>query len=524
MKKLFILIFSLMTVMLFTTSCDENDSIVMDIDTNNKIFTTDMSEEELKERIHLTRIDEDGNTKEIKNFDLIFGFSEGLCEVVVEYKDSLHSKKVFFVEKNKLSYEGDFVFYEYNDKDYLLQYNGNATELVLPVRNKKYIIFDEVFAYNSALQSVDISDSVIGIGKDAFLECKSLKRVHFGNSVKFVCTSAFTSCTALEYVGTDSLDAWCGIKFDHHDVLGNFDSSTTTNIGEVYFVFAEMPGVMIDIESGEIVEVERPIVASNPLEIAKSLYVNGKHITDVVIPESVTKIHTGAFFGSDIKSVTIHSNVQSIGNYAFGNCENLEKIEINALNEDIAASVRLAFGTSCPAINEYNGGRYIGNAENPYAFFIQQKDTTCTKTDIHEKTEAICSHAFENAENIKEIHLPDSVEFIAPRALTAPNVTKITFGKSVRYIGACPVANERVFKIFFEAIPEKANWYYVNKFDDKVSIDHQTAYEYFEKYEFSNDLNGQDRWKYREYMEEMKNKEFFLNELYNNELFRETSE
>lgn len=470
MKKLLILIFSIVTLMLFVTSCGKSKIIHMDIDTNNRIFTTDMSEEELKKHISLTMIDEDGESKELKKFDLRCDFSEGLCEVFAEYKDFVLSEKVFFADKNKLSYEGDFVFYEYEDKDYLLQYNGDAAELTLPVRDKKYSIYDGVFADNATLQSVNISSSVIGIGENAFFNCKSLRRVDFSDSVKFVCQNAFSNSTALEYVGTSSLDAWCGIKFNFYDIFTDPDSNVhmiEINLGN--WVQLGTPVIIIP-DNMYAIETEPVVYASNPLEIAKSLYVNGEHITDLVIGESVTQINSNAFNGSDIKSVVIHSNVKSIASGAFVNCENLKRVEVNAMNASIVNSIKYAFGANCPAFNEYNGGLYLGSSENPYVFFIKQKDTACTASDIHPETKAICIDAFQAAKGIRSINLPDSVEFIAFHALATEERVHITLGNSVRYVGAHSVNSEPEFQELLDNLPEKEKWYYENDSGDKVFI------------------------------------------------------
>ena len=50
----------------------------------------------------------------------------------------------------------------------------------------------------------------------------------------------------------------------------------------------------------------------------KNLYLNGTLITDLVIPDGVTSIGDGAFYGcSGLTSVTIPDSVTSIGDYAF---------------------------------------------------------------------------------------------------------------------------------------------------------------------------------------------------------------
>ena len=58
------------------------------------------------------------------------------------------------------------------------------------------------------------------------------------------------------------------------------------------------------------------------------LYIDGKLVTDVVIPEGVTEIKDYAFRYANITSVTIPDSVTSIGMYAFDGCDNLKTIRI----------------------------------------------------------------------------------------------------------------------------------------------------------------------------------------------------
>ena len=59
-------------------------------------------------------------------------------------------------------------------------------------------------------------------------------------------------------------------------------------------------------------------------------------MTDLIIPEGVTKIGDYAFYGcSGITSVTVPNSVTTIGNYAFSHCTNLNKIYWNVQNAEI---------------------------------------------------------------------------------------------------------------------------------------------------------------------------------------------
>lgn len=101
----------------------------------------------------------------------------------------------------------------------------------------------------------------------------------------------------------------------------------------------------------------------NPLCHAHHLYLGEEEIKDLVIPNSVTSIGNGAFFGcSDLTSVTIPNSVTSIGDSAFCYCTDLTSVIIgNGIKEvNSAAFARCTnltdvycYAESVPTTNSY---------------------------------------------------------------------------------------------------------------------------------------------------------------------------
>ena len=134
-----------------------------------------------------------------------------------------------------------------------------------------------------------IKEGTTCVGNEAFLNCNGLTSITVPQSVACVDYEAFHNCTSLTAVHITNLEAWCGIEFKN--------------------------------EGGS--------KSSNPLFYAHHLYLDGKEVTDLVIPEGVTSIGNFAFdYFTDLTSVTIPDGVTNIGACAFRGCENLTNVII----------------------------------------------------------------------------------------------------------------------------------------------------------------------------------------------------
>lgn len=71
--------------------------------------------------------------------------------------------------------------------------------------------------------------------------------------------------------------------------------------------------------------------ASNPLNNAHNLYLNGELVTELAIPDGVTRIGNFAFTGCySLTSITFPGSVTSIGDHAFAQCNGLSDIDCYA--------------------------------------------------------------------------------------------------------------------------------------------------------------------------------------------------
>lgn len=158
--------------------------------------------------------------------------------------------------------------------------------------------------YGSAFTSVIVPDSVTSFGEYVFACCPYLKKIHIGNGVE----------RAVELVqgGAESLETLYLGKNIKEFSMGKPDYYCCPR--EVYF-----SGTL-----EEYLNIQMDFYGS----LEYDLYIDGKLMTDVVIPEGVTEIKACAFRYANITSVTIPDSVTSIGLYAFDGCDNLKTIRI----------------------------------------------------------------------------------------------------------------------------------------------------------------------------------------------------
>ena len=243
--------------------------------------------------------------------------------------------------------ENDYLFYREEDGNTLMGYIGEETELTLPSDIKG--IHPYAFVDNDELVSVVIPDGLTEIAEFAFYNCNNLKNLTLPSSIKKMGNSAFRQCTKMCNVYITDLTAWCNIE--------NISECTVNT------------------------------------SFSKYLYVNGELITELVIPEGVTKIDTQAFFYfsnftsvvigksvttisasafaqcSGIRTVTVGNSVTTIESNAFFFCTNLQSV---TLSNSVTTIRRYAFG-ECRALKDVY---YKGNAEEWANIVIDPDENT----------------------------------------------------------------------------------------------------------------------------------------------------
>lgn len=216
---------------------------------------------------------------------------------------------------------------------------------------------------------------VTEIAERAFSDCFKITDITIPTSIKRIGEGAFAGYYESVYV--DSIDFWFDISFASGD--------------------------------------------SNPLNEAENFYVGGKLLTDLVIPEGVTVLKDYAFYSyNSLISVTFPKSLQLLGSYGFFNCDNLERIYVDSVEQWIAlfengwASEKNMYFYSPikSGANIYIGGELLVDLIIPESVTVIPKKTfsglsALESITFHKEVVKCESEAFSYCENLKEIYVPD---------------------------------------------------------------------------------------------------------------------
>ena len=288
---------------------------------------------------------------------------------------------------------GDYRYTVENDEVTITQYTGNDAEVTVPgsIKGMPVVAIDSTaFHHCDNMRSVTIPDSVVRIGGLAFSKCYALEHVTLGRGIREIDFSPFSFCEKMIYN-----------KYKNGYYVGNEENP--------YLALVSMAS-----EDAETVTIhpDTVVVCGSAMKGCSSL-------RELFVSDAVVSIGSFAFsYCSSLETLYIPESVEAIGHMAFEHCDSLLNIVVSDKSPHFKSVDGILFSHDGTRLIKYTAGQNVSSYSIPNGVLI------------------IEDYAFENAKQLTEVLLSDSVEEIGHSAfIHCENLRNIQLGNSLKRIG-----------------------------------------------------------------------------------------
>ena len=246
--------------------------------------------------------------------DGVFGYNYVIREIIVDERN-----ENYIVENGTL--------YDIEKTTLLCCANRNVESFVVPSTVKK--IGTLAFCNCKYMSKITVPEGVQTIGNAAFWDCDAITSIHIPSTVTYVADSAFSMMQKLETITVSASNPY-------YTVVDNvlYDRNKTTLLRyapqktDTSFV---VPQSVTRIDSGAFSDCENLVsvfIPESVISIGWDVFENCTALTDVNIPSRITELNSTFAGCSSLENITIPYGVVSIGDTAFLNCESLTSVVI----------------------------------------------------------------------------------------------------------------------------------------------------------------------------------------------------
>lgn len=352
--------------------------------------------------------------KSLKRFDLTE--NSQLKAINIYAFDNASSLESFYVPANVS------VLPNSENASYGLFYNcASLKSVTFDSRSKLTMIGLATFAGCSALESINVPDTVTRIGDYCFRYCAALERVDLPDSVTYLGSFAFQH-SDIKY-SPFSLNSQC-------ETIGQYAFDHTLSLTEIVIPsgVTSLPGATGNYGTFYgCTSLIRVIFAPNSqlTKIGNNCFSYCTAISELLLPDSLQIIEGNAFYNCAIVNspFSTSSGVVSIGNMAFQGCTRLELLNIPAGLTTI--SEKAFYGCTALEAVYFN--------ENSQLTTIQREAfancSSLVTISLPEGLETLTDRTFSGCKSLKEMVLPNSLTTIGVRIFqSCSSLKRVVFG------------------------------------------------------------------------------------------------
>ncbi len=305
------------------------------------------------------------------------------------------------------------------------------------------------------IESINLKNGVKYIGDGAF-KLVDAKTLYFPPSVSELGAEAFIIST-LESIYIENLTHWCGFN---HSIIKSFASSNGTvpsllpekGTTDLYLNGKQITELVVPGDVERIGDYAFNNISINSVTMGDNVTIIGKgafsftNIEDIEITDNIEKIDNNAFEFTNLTEIVIPANVDTLGRYVFCNCFNLSKVTIEegvlSLGSGVFNSTRISDLIIPNSIKElpmniWSGGYDVSDYSNP-----QPIPSSITLPDNIEKLHntvfgggSITTITIgTNTKSIETRFFPSNLEKLYMKPITPPEITPNTWIETECYI------------------------------------------------------------------------------------------
>lgn len=364
-----------------------------------------------------------GSSNPVENYDLAldgiyYKLDDG--EAMVVSKDS-HYNSYYgnVVIPNQITHEGTTLTVTAISDGAFMNCTG-LTGVEIPSTVKS--IGKQAFRNCSGLTSVTLPGQVIEIGDQAFVHCVSLERVTIPVSLNAVGFDAFEGCVGLQEVAISDVAAWCAINFSNNNANPLYNAHHLSLDGK---------------------EVTTLVIPSTVTSVSKSAFINCTSLQQLVVEEGVQSLERASFsYCDNLASMTLPSTLATIGQSAFYGCTALTDLDLphglQSVNGSAFNGCTALQSVSFPATVTSVGSQAFEACESMSAVNITDLTAWCRIRFGDENANPLMSagHLLLDGEPIEHLVLPIGIDTIRPNTFAGDmDLKRVDVTGGIRLIG-----------------------------------------------------------------------------------------